>query len=89
MNTTLIWNIDGQDYRRATSKEIENLRNEAGAPHVTFACLCGHKSWSAKNLTLTREGGFSPVRNIFYDWDNGPECSCPASNLVCVVPIEN
>lgn len=80
-----MWTIRDRAFRRATPDEITSLQNQDGAPHVMFCCTCGHGSWSAKNLTLTRHGGYNGCRNIFYNGD-GPECTCPPTQLVCVVP---
>lgn len=72
-------------FRRANPDEIAELRAKPGAPHVMFGCKCGHSYWHAKNLALGVNGSYTQVRNIFYGGE-GPECSCPGSSLVCIVP---
>ncbi len=73
-------------YRQATPEEIKALRNLGGARHVTYGCRCGHGHWSSKNLALGENGGYFPIRSIFY-LGEGPECKCKSSELVCIVPV--
>lgn len=78
------WIIEGKPHVRATGEELVALDQMPGAPHVKFACLCGHGWWTSKNLTLTQDGGWNGTRHIFYQGSNA-ECTCPSSQLVCVV----
>lgn len=79
------WIIRGNAYRKANEDEIKALRAEPNAPHVMFACQCGHGGlWSAKNIALSSTGHYNGQRNIFYCGDI-PECECPGDNIVCVV----
>ena len=73
-------------WRQATVEEVAKLRDEPGAPHVTFGCsCCGMVNWSAKNLALSSGGQYTGARKIFViNWARG-ECSCPTSELRCVV----
>lgn len=79
------WQINDEIYRKATKEEIAELQNLPGAPHVTFACNCGKTHWTAKNIALSSNGGYNGQRNIFFDGEY-PECKCPPTDLVCVVP---
>lgn len=76
----------GAGFRVASKDEVAALAELEGAPHVTFGCTgCGLVNWSAKNLALTPQGGYSGARNIFVmDWNVG-ECSCAPILLRCVV----
>lgn len=78
------WIIKGKPHRPATEDEIKALQSLGGAPHVTFACMCGHGYWTAKNIALSNCGGYNGTRNIFY-YGEGRECECPPCNLICVV----
>lgn len=73
-------------WRIATTDEVERLAALDGAPHVTFGCAgCGLVNWSAKNLALTPQGGYSGSRGIFVlDWSKG-ECACAPILIRCVV----
>lgn len=83
--TQQTWTIDGETFRAATQDEIKTLQDQSGAPHVMFACKCGHTYWTAKNIALSDSGGYNGARNIFYSGWPKPECACPPSNLVCIV----
>jgi hypothetical protein len=73
-----------EHYRQATKEEIAEAQSWHGAPHVYFGCKCGCGFWTAKNLTLTSEGGYNCTRNIFYYGDE-KECSCSYKDLVYIV----
>lgn len=82
-----VWMEAPVAYRLATSKEIEELQNLAGAPHVFFGCLCGCSHWTSKNLSLNSDGSYNGMRSLFY-YGNKRACSCRGSNLRCIVEEE-
>lgn len=78
------WIIDGKPHVQANITDISKLQMLPGAPHVKFACLCGHGYWTSKNIALRHDGKWDGSRNIFHH-GRTPECSCSADKLVCVV----
>lgn len=81
----MIWKYSGTAYRLATQAETESARDEDGAPHVMFGCLCGKGVWSSKNLALSSGGQYTGARNIFFLGKWNEECACPPTQLRHIV----